>query len=46
MQASLFPTVIVYVIDTVRCVSPVTFMSNMLYACRLGSEGRGGDVWS
>ncbi|XP_003386051.1 PREDICTED: GPN-loop GTPase 1-like [Amphimedon queenslandica] len=33
--ASLFPTVIVYVIDTVRCVSPVTFMSNMLYACSI-----------
>lgn len=33
--ASLFPTVIVYVIDTPRCKSPATFMSNMLYACSI-----------
>ncbi len=33
--AALFPTVVVYVIDTVRSVSPVTFMSNMLYACSI-----------
>ncbi|XP_046590820.1 GPN-loop GTPase 1 isoform X1 [Neodiprion lecontei] len=33
--ASEFPTVIVYVMDTVRSVSPVTFMSNMLYACSI-----------
>lgn len=33
--ASCFPTVVVYVIDTVRSVSPVTFMSNMLYACSI-----------
>ncbi|XP_062501715.1 GPN-loop GTPase 1-like [Corticium candelabrum] len=33
--ASSFPTVIVYVMDTSRCVSPVTFMSNMLYACSI-----------
>lgn len=33
--ASSFPTVIVYVMDTVRSVSPVTFMSNMLYACSI-----------
>ena len=33
--ASIFPTVIVYVMDTVRSVSPVTFMSNMLYACSI-----------
>ncbi|EFX70417.1 hypothetical protein DAPPUDRAFT_217322 [Daphnia pulex] len=32
---ALFPTVVVYVIDTVRSVSPVTFMSNMLYACSI-----------
>ena len=32
--ASTFPTVIVYVVDTPRCTSPTTFMSNMLYACR------------
>lgn len=33
--ASCFPTVVVYVMDTVRSVSPVTFMSNMLYACSI-----------
>jgi hypothetical protein len=33
--ASTFPTVIVYVIDTPRNTSPVTFMSNMLYACSI-----------
>nr|SVE73586.1 EOG090X072H [Daphnia atkinsoni] len=33
--AALFPTVVVYVIDTVRSVSPITFMSNMLYACSI-----------
>jgi len=33
--ASSFPTVIIYVMDTARCVSPVTFMSNMLYACSI-----------
>ena len=32
---SLFPTVVVYVMDMVRSVSPVTFMSNMLYACSI-----------
>lgn len=35
-QASSFPCVVVYVMDTSRSVSPVTFMSNMLYACRSG----------
>ena len=35
VQASTFPTVVVYVMDIVRSVSPLTFMSNMLYACRL-----------
>jgi len=30
--ASTFPTVILYVVDTSRCTSPTTFMSNMLYA--------------
>ena len=30
--ACSFPTVIVYIIDTVRAESPNTFMSNMLYA--------------
>ena len=33
--ASLFPTIIVYVMDTVRSVNPVTFMSNMLHACSI-----------
>ncbi|CAL1603377.1 unnamed protein product [Knipowitschia caucasica] len=33
--ASSFPCVVVYVMDTSRCVSPVTFMSNMLYACSI-----------
>jgi|GEM_PF-39067 len=33
--ASTFPTVLVYVIDTPRTTSPVTFMSNMLYACSI-----------
>ncbi|RYG53230.1 hypothetical protein EON66_08845, partial [archaeon] len=34
MVASSFPTVLLFVIDTPRTQSPVTFMSNMLYACR------------
>lgn len=33
--ASQFPTIIVYVMDIVRSVNPVTFMSNMLYACSI-----------
>jgi GTPase SAR1 family protein len=33
--ASQFPTVVVYVMDTVRSANPVTFMSNMLYACSI-----------
>ncbi|KAL4623859.1 GPN-loop GTPase 1 isoform X1 [Arapaima gigas] len=33
--ASLFPCVVVYVMDTSRSVNPVTFMSNMLYACSI-----------
>jgi len=33
--ASTFPTVVVYVMDTIRSVNPVTFMSNMLYACSI-----------
>ncbi|KAL7069041.1 putative XPA-binding protein 1 [Cryptosporidium serpentis] len=28
-----FPTTVTYIIDTVRSQKPVTFMSNMLYAC-------------
>jgi len=33
--ASTIPTVLAYVIDTPRTTSPVTFMSNMLYACSI-----------
>ncbi|XP_037103393.1 GPN-loop GTPase 1-like [Syngnathus acus] len=33
--ASSFPCVVLYVLDTSRSVSPVTFMSNMLYACSI-----------
>ena len=35
MLVSAFPTVVLYVVDTPRCQSPVTFMSNMLYACSI-----------
>jgi GTPase SAR1 family protein len=33
--ASTFPTVLVYVVDTPRTTSPITFMSNMMYACSI-----------
>lgn len=33
--AAKYPTVIVYVMDSVRSTNPVTFMSNMLYACSI-----------
>lgn len=33
--ASTFPTVVAYVVDTPRSTNPVTFMSNMLYACSI-----------
>jgi len=33
--ASSFPSVVVYVMDTPRSANPVTFMSNMLYACSI-----------
>ena len=33
--AAQFPTVVVYVMDVVRSTNPVTFMSNMLYACSI-----------
>lgn len=33
--AATFPTIVVYVMDIVRSTSPVTFMSNMLYACSI-----------
>jgi GTPase SAR1 family protein len=32
LLATSFPTVVMYVVDTPRCVSTTTFMSNMLYA--------------
>ena len=32
--ATTFPTCLLFVVDTPRCKSPSTFMSNMLYACR------------
>lgn len=33
--ASAFPTMIAYIMDTPRCASPQTFMSNMLQACSI-----------
>mmetsp|Transcript_16052 Transcript_16052/g.48384 ORF Transcript_16052/g.48384 Transcript_16052/m.48384 type:complete len:348 (-) Transcript_16052:67-1110(-) len=30
-----YPTIVCYVVDTARCSKPVTFMSNMLYACSI-----------
>uniref|UniRef100_UPI00358F61E7 GPN-loop GTPase 1 isoform X2 n=1 Tax=Myxine glutinosa TaxID=7769 RepID=UPI00358F61E7 len=33
--ASVFPTVVVFVLDTARCTSPITFTSNMLSACSI-----------
>ena len=33
--ASSFPTIVIFVVDTVRCVQPRTFMSNMLQACSI-----------
>uniref|UniRef100_K7GAF0 GPN-loop GTPase n=3 Tax=Pelodiscus sinensis TaxID=13735 RepID=K7GAF0_PELSI len=33
--ASTFPSIVVYVMDTSRSTSPITFMSNMLYACSI-----------
>ncbi|URD83454.1 hypothetical protein MUK42_18697 [Musa troglodytarum] len=33
--SSTFPTIIAYVVDTPRAANPVTFMSNMLYACSI-----------
>jgi len=35
LQAASFPTLVIYVMDIVRSCSPVTFMSNMLYACSI-----------
>lgn len=33
--AGAFPTAVVYVLDTPRNSSPITFMSNMMYACSI-----------
>ncbi|XP_078005915.1 GPN-loop GTPase 1 isoform X2 [Phascolarctos cinereus] len=33
--ASSFPTIVIYIMDTSRSTNPVTFMSNMLYACSI-----------
>merc|ERR1712125_4792 len=30
-----YTTIVCYVVDTARCAKPVTFMSNMLYACSI-----------
>eukprot|EP00960_Hanusia_phi_P057495 763583-Hanusia_phi.AAC.6 len=35
MFAYSVPTALIYVVDTPRTTSPVTFMSNMLYACSI-----------
>eukprot|EP00485_Elphidium_margaritaceum_P004446 CAMPEP_0202700758 /NCGR_PEP_ID=MMETSP1385-20130828/13929_1 /ASSEMBLY_ACC=CAM_ASM_000861 /TAXON_ID=933848 /ORGANISM="Elphidium margaritaceum" /LENGTH=323 /DNA_ID=CAMNT_0049358019 /DNA_START=31 /DNA_END=1002 /DNA_ORIENTATION=- len=33
--AASHPTVLLYVMDTARCFDPITFMSNMTYACSI-----------
>lgn len=33
--SATYPTVVVYVMDTVKCEKPASFMSNMLYACSI-----------
>jgi translation initiation factor IF-2 len=40
MLVSSFPTVLLYAVDTPRCRSPVTFMSNMLYSCSILYKSR------
>lgn len=35
MLSATFPTCILYVVDTPRNLNPVTFMSNMMYACSI-----------
>ena len=40
MLVSSFPTVLLYAVDTPRCKSPVTFMSNMLYSCSILYKSR------
>jgi GTPase SAR1 family protein len=34
-MAATFPTAILYVVDTLRNLNPITFMSNMMYACSI-----------
>eukprot|EP00127_Corallochytrium_limacisporum_P002423 Clim_evm64s119 gene=Clim_evmTU64s119 len=38
--ASMMPTVQLFIVDTPRCTSPITFMSNMLYACSIMYKNR------
>jgi len=38
--ASTYPSVILYVVDTPRTTSPVTFMSNMLYATSIALKAK------
>ena len=33
--AATYPTMLIYVIDTVKCIDYTTFMSNMTYACSI-----------
>merc|ERR1712050_166760 len=33
--ATTVPTVVLYIMDVAKCTSPVTFMSNMMYACSI-----------
>ena len=40
LLASSFPTVVLYISDTVRSENPTTFMSNMLYACSVLYKSR------
>jgi GTPase SAR1 family protein len=40
MLVASFPTVLLYAVDTPRCKSPVTFMSNMLYSCSILYKSR------
>ncbi len=40
MLVSAYPTVLLYAVDTPRCKSPVTFMSNMLYSCSILYKSR------
>ncbi|EFO25122.1 GOP-2 protein [Loa loa] len=35
LLASSFPTLITFIVDSVRAANPTTFMSNMLYACSI-----------